>query len=108
MMFGIGCMREGRRAAHPVIVSVEAQQVLIILLLLAAGAGQAVIPWQAPLYAMLFDPARVITFDDNEQMLLLKIVTCSLQGYVCDQLLPAQPNVMELAAAMERSRSSLT
>ena len=76
-------------AAHPVIVSVEAQQVLIILLLLAAGAGQAVIPWQAPLYAMLFDPASIITFHNYEGMRLLKIVSSSPQSDLCDQLLPA-------------------
>lgn len=65
------------RAAHSVIASVEAQQVLIILLLLAAGAGQAVIPRQAPLYAVLFDPAAVITFHGNEGASLLKIVKLS-------------------------------
>ena len=73
------------RAAHPVLVSVEAQQVLIILLLLAAGAGQAVIPRQAPLYAMLFDPAGASSYDGVQRIsILLKsvILGCEVMSAV--------------------------
>jgi hypothetical protein len=44
------------KRAHPVVVSVKAEQVLVVLLLLAAGAGQAVLPCKPPDNAVLLDP----------------------------------------------------
>ena len=62
-----GCMLCRRQAVascavarprrHPVVVAVEAQQVLVVLLLRAAGFGQAVVPGLAALDAVLRHPA---------------------------------------------------
>jgi len=54
---GLGCMhRHLEETSHPVVVSVEAQEILVVLLLPTAGGGQAVIPCQPPLNAVLLHP----------------------------------------------------